>query len=853
MPAIIVFSHLRWDFVFQRPQHLLTRLAKYYPIVFVEEPMFREGASHFEISSPAPNVQVYRPFTSVQSAPGFHDEQLPQLGKLVKQLVKDYPDHIAWFYTPMALPLLQEIEPRVVVYDCMDELAAFKNAPKQLLQRESALLKTADIVFTGGPSLYRAKKDRHPNAHCFPSSVDVAHFAQALDRTTSHEAHRNIPGPRLGFYGVIDERFDAPLIEKVADAHPQWQLVMVGPIVKIDPAALPQRDNIHYLGQRSYDDLPKFLAGWDVCLLPFALNESTKFISPTKTIEYMAAELPVVSTPIADVVELYGEGVSIAHDADSFIAACEAALMMNAEERAELISRMHRICETTSWDSTALKMHELLDVEHAKRATGVKHVIPTASATTASESGAAVNALRKHAPVPHVKHLVIGAGPTGLSAAYHLSKDTLVLDKNASVGGSCRSIEENGFTFDLAGHMMQTTDPYVLRLYKTLLGDNIHWQDRQAWIFSKQTYTRYPFHESLFGLPNPVIKECLLGAIEARYGREGAAKDVGTQNTSSAATAVNYEEFIYQTWGNGIAEHFAIPYNRKLWTVPLAEIETSWLGDQIAMPDIEAIIDGALEPSPTPSGPHNRVGYPLRGGFQALMSAFVPHIKGEVELNADVVSISPQERLVALSDGRRFTYDTLISTMPLPELVAVVGDAAPTHVKEAAAGLRHVSVRCVHLGIARENVTDKHWIYYPEDTVFHRIFAQGNASEHCNPPGGFGLTCEVSYSAEKPLPFEGQALIDRCFSDCVRAGLLNEDDKLLASSQVDIPYAYVIYDRQRQRHVEVLKTWFARYGITLSGRFGEWEYYNSDYAFIAGKHAAEEVARRQAGKLASAE
>lgn len=358
--AIIVFSHLRWDFVYQRPQHLLSRLAQHHPIVIIEEPVFHEGEAFMKTYSPAPDILVCRPHTPV-NMPGFHDDHLPYLRKLMRQVVRDYQDHIAWFYTPMALPLLQELHPRLVIYDCMDELAAFKNAPKQLLQRENAVLKVADIVFTGGPSLYQSKKDRHPNVYCFPSSVDVAHFEKALDRTNSHPLHRGIPGPRLGFYGVIDERFDADLIAKVADAHTQWQIVLVGPVVKIDPATLPRRENIHYLGQQSYDALPQFLAGWDVCMLPFALNESTRFISPTKTLEYMAAELPIVSTPVKDVADVYSDVVAIADTPEAFIKACEAALLASSEERAEQGKRMREKLKTTSWDSTVAKMSQLIE------------------------------------------------------------------------------------------------------------------------------------------------------------------------------------------------------------------------------------------------------------------------------------------------------------------------------------------------------------------------------------------------------------------------------------------------------------------------------------------------------------
>jgi glycosyltransferase involved in cell wall biosynthesis len=260
----------------------------------------------------------------------------------------------------MALPLLQGFDPALVIYDCMDELAAFKNAPKQLLQRENALLNIADLCFTGGPSLYQSKRDRHANAHCFSSSVDAKHFRKALDRDDSHAEQNHLPRPRLGFYGVIDERFDTDLIREVAAARPDWQIVLVGPVVKIDPANLPRANNIHYMGQRTYEQLPQFLAGWDVCLLPFALNESTKFISPTKVLEYMAAELPSVSTPITDVKVPYGDVVAIAETPAEFIAACDRMLAMSEAEKADLAERVRAIVARTSWDITAEAMHKLI-------------------------------------------------------------------------------------------------------------------------------------------------------------------------------------------------------------------------------------------------------------------------------------------------------------------------------------------------------------------------------------------------------------------------------------------------------------------------------------------------------------
>lgn len=867
MQTIVVFCHLRWDFVYQRPQHLLTRLASHYKIVMVEEPMYHEGKNFLKRTEVAPNVTVCKPYTNI-AANGFHDDQIPSLKPLLAGLVSDGEDPIVWFYTPMALPLLQGLHPSLVVYDCMDELAAFKNSPKQLLQRETALLGIADIVFTGGPSLYEAKRERHQNVHCFASSVDAAHFRKALDRAISHPANGGTGQPRLGFYGVIDERFDIDLVAALADARPNYQIVLVGPVVKIDPASLPQRANIHYLGQQPYEALPQFLAGWDVCLLPFALNESTKFISPTKVLEYMAAELPIVSTPITDVAVPYGHVVAVADTHTQFIAACDAALSMSAEQKSAMIDAMRSIVAGTSWDVTVERMRCLIDAAPRTRK-GARPAAATQIAPQQSAKGAAViDALHSQRTMEPVKCVIIGAGPTGLSAAYHLGPDTLLLERNATVGGWCRSIKDNGFTFDYAGHIMFSNDPYVLKLYDVLLGSNVHWQNREAWVYSKNVFTRYPFQGALYGLPPAVIKECIVGAMEARFGdlnaTPGAAPgpavddkcdttkgivdccadgtvEIADSTASTPGEVKNFEQFIYKVWGKGIAKHFAIPYNRKLWTVPLTEMETSWLGGRVPLPDLEEIIEGALEPVAKPMGPNARFGYPLKGGFQALMNGFLPHIRGKIELNASVVQILPKEHLIALADGRRFRYDDLISTMPLPELIKMIGDDAPENVRAAANGLKHISIRNVNIGIDRPNVTDKHWVYYPEDTIFHRIFMQGNASPECNVPGGFGFTCEISYSPWKPLPLDGDELIRRCIADCIKVGIIKPEDNILAANLTDMPYAYVVYDHARAQNVETVKKWLEKYDITLAGRYSEWEYYNSDHAFLAGKKAAEKI------------
>jgi UDP-galactopyranose mutase len=374
--SIVAFSHLRWNFVYQRPQHLLSRLAAKRPVFFVEEPEFDPSKPpRWERNTPQPNLMVLQPHTPVH-APGFHADQLTALEPLIAELAAELRDRtlLAWLYTPMALPLAEALAPTAIVYDCMDELSLFLGAPPELLSREEALLECADVMFTGGPSLYRAKQARHPNVHCFPSSVDAAHFRLARAAGEGGEICEapdqvGVPHPRLGFYGVIDERLDLPLLDFIAEARPEWQIVLVGPVVKIGPESLPRRPNIHYFGQRSYEELPGYLAGWDVCLLPFARNDSTRFISPTKTLEYMAAELPIVSTPITDVAEPYGDIVYLGDTPEEFLSACETALSSPTEERNRRATFMRKVLSGTSWDVTVSAMENLVAETLVKNAT----------------------------------------------------------------------------------------------------------------------------------------------------------------------------------------------------------------------------------------------------------------------------------------------------------------------------------------------------------------------------------------------------------------------------------------------------------------------------------------------------
>ena len=359
-PDLLCLSHLRWGFVFQRPQHLLSRCAKGRRVFFLEEPVFDGGPPRLEVHQESPHgVRVCTPH--LPEGKGEAERHAMQRA-LVDGLFEQYgiADHVLWYYTPMALPFTRHLAPAAVVYDCMDELSAFAGAPAALEERADELLRRADVVFTGGQSLHEAKRALHPSVHLFPSSVDVAHFGRARRSLPEPGDQSSIPRPRIGFFGVLDERLDVELIRAVARLRPSLQIVLLGPVVKIDPATLPRAGNIHYLGKRTYEELPSYLAGWDVAILPFARNASTRFISPTKTPEYLAGGKPVVSTSIRDVVRPYGElGLArIADDPADFAAAIDACL---AEAPGDVSARADALLAQSSWDTTWARMEKLLD------------------------------------------------------------------------------------------------------------------------------------------------------------------------------------------------------------------------------------------------------------------------------------------------------------------------------------------------------------------------------------------------------------------------------------------------------------------------------------------------------------
>lgn len=370
---LVCFSHLRWNFVYQRPQHLLSRFTRHFKVYYIEEPLYDATADFLEVSLQSENLWLVVPHLK---------EGLSEEDNIAKQkeflanffIQNEITNYFFWYYTPMAVPISDHFNPTLVIYDCMDELSAFKFAPQSLKERENELFTKADLVFTGGYSLYESKKHRHPDVHPFPSSIDTEHFFKARLYTIDPPDQASIPHPRIGYFGVIDERMDLTLIEEIARRKPEWHIIMVGPIAKISTDSLPKLPNIHYLGMKSYSELPSYISGWDIAMMPFAHNESTRYISPTKTPEYLAAGKPVISTPIIDVLRQYGRNglVNIAGTPEEFVRV--ASLELENTDRDEWFQHVNNFLSQNSWDKTWQRMMYLVTKKLIEKERKIKNI-----------------------------------------------------------------------------------------------------------------------------------------------------------------------------------------------------------------------------------------------------------------------------------------------------------------------------------------------------------------------------------------------------------------------------------------------------------------------------------------------
>jgi UDP-galactopyranose mutase len=537
---VVCLSHLRWHWVWQRPQHLLTRCARSRRVFYVEEPV-TGGETRLELEQTPSGVTVATPHVPA----GLSRDQVDAVQQtLIDELFVKYEidDYLLWVYAPMAIESLEHLKPIATVYDCMDELALFAAAPPELREREQCLLEAADVVFTGGASLYAAKRPLHRNVHCFPSSVDAEHFARAREPVTEPDDQAGIARPRLGFFGVLDERLDRELVAAIADARPDWQLVFVGPVTKIEPESLPRRPNVHYLGAKEYGELPNYLGAWDVAWMPFARNDATRFISPTKTLEYLAAGKPVVSTPIADVARPYGEQglVAIAETAEETIDAVEAALA--ADHRAHL-ARVDVMLAETSWERTWTEMQALVDEAIARKPR------------------------RPRRAPAQFDYLVVGAGFAGATLAERLARGAgrrvLVVDRRNHLGGNAYD------HYDDAGILVHKYGPHIF-----------HTNSREVFEYLSQFTAWRPYEHrvraSVDGrlVPLPINLDTInelyglsLSVPELEAFLTAVAEPVGRIRTS--------EDVVVSKVGRELYLKFFRNYTRKQWGLDPSELDAS--------------------------------------------------------------------------------------------------------------------------------------------------------------------------------------------------------------------------------------------------------------------------------------
>ena len=548
--SLICFSHLRWNFVFQRPQHLMSRFAQERRVIFWEEP---EAA--LAGCEPALGVRTCAETGVVVVTPSLPEgmEEAEQ-ERVLKRLLDGFlagegGPFVRWYYTPMMLPFSRHIEAAATVYDCMDELANFRFAPPRLLALESELFDAADVVFTGGYSLYEAKKGRHPNVHPFPSSVDRDHFARARGTESEPAEQAALPRPRFGFYGVIDERMDLGLVVAAADAHPEWSFVMVGPVVKIDDADLPRRPNILYAGGKTYEELPAWLGGWDVALMPFAINDATRFISPTKTPEYLAGGRPVVSTPIVDVRRHYGdlEGVIIADGADEFVRGCEQALAL-VQGGDEWLRKVDSKLANLSWDITFARMRGLVGEAVREAKSGPNYI--------SGVDGRSYD------------YLVVGAGFAGSVIAERLASQhdarVLVVDRRPHIAGNAFDV------LDEAGVLIHQYGPHIFHTNSDEIVDYLSqftsWRPYEHRVLAEVRGQLVPIPinrttlNALFGLDLETDKDA------AAY-LASRAEPVDQVRTS--------EDVVVSAVGRELYELFFQGYTRKQWGIDPSELDKS--------------------------------------------------------------------------------------------------------------------------------------------------------------------------------------------------------------------------------------------------------------------------------------
>ncbi len=705
--TIFCFSHLRWDFVFQRPQHLMTGFAASNRVIFWEEPgePLDHGQARLDVrEDSARGVTIVTPRLPEGLS---EDDSQSALAALLDAAIGPVSGAIVlWYYTPMMLPFSRHLRADCIVYDCMDELANFRFAPANLLPLETELIARADLVFTGGYSLYEAKRDRHPDVYPFPSSVDCGHFAQALTVAADPPDQIDLPRPRLGFYGVIDERMDLDLIAAIADARPDWSLVMVGPVVKIGEEDLPRRANIHYLGNKDYGELPAYLSGWDVALMPFAINDATRFISPTKTPEYLAAGRPVVSTPITDVIRHYGEleGVQIASEPAEFVLACERALdLKNGDGGWRRES--DKILATMDWSKTVQAMSGLIG-DRLRR-------------TPATMAIVSPDGLRDRG----YDVMVVGAGFAGAVMAERLAsqldKKVLVVDRRPHVGGNAYDL------LDDAGLLIHQYGPHI---FHTNSADIFEY-------LSKFTDWRSYEHRVLAQVdgqlvPIPINRTTInaLYGLDLTTDAEAAAfYDARREKLDIVTTS---EDVVVSAVGRELYEKFFRGYTRKQWGLDPSELDKTVTSRVPTRTDTDDRYFG------------DTYQFMPAGGYTAMFERMLDHPNIDLLLGVDYRDVRDA-----------YPHDHLVFTGPIDE-----------YFDHRFGKLPYRSLRFEHETLDQEWLQPVAVVNYPDETVpYTRIteYKHLTGQEHANTSITREYPCadgDPYYPVPRP---ENQALFKR--------------------------------------------------------------------------------------------
>jgi UDP-galactopyranose mutase len=612
--TILCFSHLRWNFVLQRPQHLMRRFAKQGKVVFWEEPELggEDSKPQLRVQQAEANLVVATP----RLPPGLSAEETQEsLGSLLSEFTQGLGGgpFIRWYYTPMMLPFSRNLSAVCTVYDCMDELANFKFAAPELVELERQLFRLADLVFTGGYSLYEAKRQFHNSVHPFPSSVEKDHFASARGIRAAADTKSAPQLPKLGFFGVIDERMDLELLAGLAAARPDWTLELIGPVVKIDQAELPRAANIEYLGGKTYGELPLYAADWNVALMPFAINESTRFISPTKTPEYLAAGLPVVSTPIRDVVRDYADvkAVQIAADLPQFIAACERALQM-VEPTSDWLAEADRHLDGLSWDNTVSRMVALMTP-----------FLPD----------------RRPIKLPRRRfdYLVVGAGFAGSVMAERLAADggkrVLVIDRRDHIGGNAFDMrDEAGILIHKYGpHIFHTNSEEIVEYLSCFTA----WRPYEHRVLADIDGTLVPM---------PINRTTLNRLYGLSLQTDAQVEDFLASRAVPCDSIRNSEDVVVSRVGRDLYETFFRGYTRKQWGIDPSQLDKS-VTSRVPVRTCE---DDRYFTDRFQAMPAN--------GYTAMFERMLDHPLIDIRLGVDFERIR-----------RQLSYDKLVYTGPIDE------------------------------------------------------------------------------------------------------------------------------------------------------------------------------------------